>query len=250
MKKRFCLAVSLLFLLFCSLSCEKELFKGEPEEGTEFFVSGYECFVNGEALAHTTCKSYYRIHYKYPYVPSRSFSFSGYIIDNKPHIVTEVNPGELAFYLTLPSGSTRPPLYNGDNYRCPFFFYITGDGKGPFKEGVDYSGPENIVYYFPESSVIVYPRAYQYKEMPDSFNGLEVKLLSSSFRFGYSNRDDICVDEVLDFYFDFEEVITGVPEGYTSTPTVGDTIRVTNGHYAYSLFFDSSSVIHQFIEPK
>lgn len=35
---------------------------------------------------------------------------------------------------------------------------------------------------------------------------------------------------MLNFYFEFEEVITAVPEGWTGTPTVGDTLRITNGH--------------------
>ena len=251
MKKRFCLAVSLLFLLFCSLSCEKELFKGEPEEGTEYFNYSLECIVNGEKLEYEEYNRYYRYYYETGWLYCPVFTFSGELYDRVTHKFTGVDYSEMAFLMTPSCILSSPHLYNGIPFGNPFCFYISGDGKGPFIEGVDYSGHDNIVFFFPEIPVVIYPRVlYNNKTKPNDFKGLEVKLLSSSFRFGYSNRDDICVDEVLDFYFDFEEVITGVPEGYTSTPTVGDTIRVTNGHLAYSLFFDSSDRIHQYIAPK
>ena len=80
----------------------------------------------------------------------------------------------------------------------------------------------------------------------EGLKGLEVKLLSSSFRFGYSQNEE-SIGEMLDFYFDFEEVITSVPEGYNFSPTVGDTIRVSGGHYTQCVLYDNP--VHSFIVP-
>lgn len=252
MKKRFCLAVSLLFLLFCSLSCEKELFKGEPEEGALFYRYGYECLVNGEIMSYVKYEFYYRQKYRHAYYGfTRPFAFSGYLIDNNTHRISGVNADELAFYLSLGCEWSEAPFYDGSNFINPLLFYIVGDGDNPFREGVEYSNPENIVYYFPESPVFFMGgRVYQNKEKDWNY-GVEVKLLSSSLRFGYSKRDGVEGGDLLDLYFDFEEVITKVPEGYMSSPTVGDTIKVSNGHFSYSLLFDiDKSLIQMFIVPK
>lgn len=240
-------ACSLFIALLCIVSCKEPLFEGEPEEGTRFLFRAFKCFVNGEGVEYSDYFNYSRFAYeRYEYMVD--FTFSGYISEN--HSFAGVKNDELAFYLSLPISDT-PPLYNGNNYsHMPFFFYIVGDGKQPFREGVDYSNPENIVYYFPEGPWIVYGyKIYKYKEMPgttEGLNGLEVKLLSSSFRFGYS-QDTNPMGEYLDFYFDFEEVITSVPEGYSFSPTVGDTIRVSGGHYKQCIFFDN--IAYQFIVP-
>ena len=235
-----------VIIMLCAVSCRQPLFEGEPEEWTVFLFNGYKCFVNGESVE---CRNYYKYtrfdYLRYDYTVD--FAFSGYIFEDRSFV--GVKSDELAFYLSLYVPWPRP-LYNGNNGGMPFFFYIVGDGKQPFREGVDYSNPENIVYYFPEGHWIVEGSSvYEYKQMPgttEGLKGLEVKLLSSSFRFGYSQNEE-SIGEMLDFYFDFEEVITSVPEGYNFSPTVGDTIRVSGGHYTQCVLYDNP--VHSFIVP-
>ncbi len=240
-----------VIIMLCAVSCQEPLFEGEPEEGTSFLKEKYECYVNGEKVEYSRYESYSKFWFKTGYYNGCIYSLSGYVFDDN-HNFKGVNNEELAFFLSLscPNGI---PLYTGNGGRVPFFFYIVGDGIHPFHEGEDYAGPNNIVYYFPESPVIVVPDSvyndYYHIMSSDGFNGLKVELLSSSFRFGYDYVDEPCVGEVLDFYFDFEEVITSVPEGYNASPTVGDTIRVSNGHFVQSLFFENKEVMHQFIVP-
>lgn len=201
-------------------------------------------------MSHDTYEIYSRHHYRVAYYSfTCPFAFSGSLIDNSTQRISGVNADDLAFYLSLGCEGSEAPFYDGSNCLNPLLFYIVGDGENPFREGVEYSNPENIVYYFPESPVFFHGvSVYQNKEKDWNY-GVEVKLLSSSLRFGYSKRDGVEGGDLLDLYFDFEEVITKVPEGYMSSPTVGDTIRVSNGHFSYSLLFDKS-LIQTFIVPK
>ena len=249
-------ALCVICCLCCMLSCKpKERNIVEPEEGSWLFVYSFECLVNGEKVGRTEYSEYI-IRDNEILILSEPYLFSGYITEedsNRKIHFKGVDYDNLAFCMALtPEGQGPPPLYNGNRSINPFFFYIAGDGMGPFKEGVNYASPDNVVFYFPENPGKIDSfglRLYHHYKVPD-FQGLEVKLLSSSFRFGYSKSDEEYVPALLDFYFDFEEVITSVPEGYKCSPSVGDTIRVTNGHFVQSLFLHDLSVDHKFVAPQ
>ena len=240
-----CFICSLFFLSSC---VPNNLYEGEPEDGAELFHYRYECLVNGEKVECTRFFEYNRLEARTTgFLYSNPFDFTGY----KLYGDSGGNYGSLVFYMALPVDS-YPPLYNGFDVYCPFYFYIVGDGDGPFKEGVDYSSSNNYAFYFPENpmdlseiSAVSYPLSHL-----TDFKGLGVRLLSNSFRFGYSKRDEAIYGNVLDFYFDFKEVITSVPDGYTCTPSVGDTITVSNGHFVESLFFHDLNTIHQLVTPQ
>ena len=113
------------------------------------------------------------------------------------------------------------------------YLHILGPGQGKFKKNIAYSSPDDIVLYHPAllsdfASQTLNPHNGGDWDIIPTFNGYEVKLLSSSFKFSHSLKWG--VGKVLDFYFEFEEVITAVPEGWTGSPTVGDTLRITTGH--------------------
>jgi hypothetical protein len=231
------------------LSCTSgELYKGEPEEGAILFQYSYECLVNGEKVGYTKYFKYSRRENRTTgLLLFNACAFGGYQLFGE----SGGNYNNLMFYMALPIDS-YPPLYNGIYVHQPFYFYIVGDGDGPFREGVDYSSPNNYAFYFPENPMDVDEisvRKYSSSELTD-LKGLAVKLLSSSFRFGYSKSDKATFGEVLDFYFDFEEVITSVPDGYKCSPSVGDTIVVSNGHFSESLFFHDNNTIHQLVVPQ
>lgn len=143
---------------------------------------------------------------------------------------------ELLFY----SGNVAANPWEFDYSRLAFnimrdglYLHILGPGQGKFKENVEYSSPNNIVLYHPAllsdfARQTLNPHDGGDWDIIPTFNGYEVKLLSSSFKFNHSLKWG--VGKVLDFYFEFEEVITAVPEGWAGSPTVGDTLRITNGH--------------------
>ena len=121
------------------------------------------------------------------------------------------------------------------------YLHIVGPGQGGFKENVVYSSPDDIVVYHPAllsefTSNYLIPHIVNDWDIIPTFNGYEVKVLSSSFKFNHSIKWG--VGKVLNFYFEFDEVITAVPEGWIGTPTVGDTLRVTRGHLVH-IFVDT-----------
>ena len=121
------------------------------------------------------------------------------------------------------------------------YVHIVGPGDGKFKEKDVYSSPDDILLYHPSLSDFsshFFMGSLDEGDIIPSFDGFEVKLLSSSSRFGHSIKWR--VGKVLDYYFDFEEVITAVPEGYDQRPAVGDTVRITNGHltHLWSVAYD------------
>lgn len=66
--------------------------------------------------------------------------------------------------------------------------------------------------------------------------------------FDYSEMDidRVGTVEVFDFYYDFEEVITHTPEGDTY-PAVGDTIRVSDGHFRQVISLYNNDLKHIFL---
>ena len=117
--------------------------------------------------------------------------------------------------------------------KAGLYLHIVGPGQGGFKENVVYSSPDDIVLYHPAllsdfANQTLNPHKGDDWDVIPTFNGFEVKLLSSSFKFNHSIKWR--VGKVLNFYFDFVEVITAVPDEWKGTPSVGDTVRITNGH--------------------
>jgi hypothetical protein len=191
------------------------------------------CYINGERKYCELWRYYSLEDYFYHQgeeVPEFAIRFGGYNLDENKNFVFDYK--QLFFIAALP---VEGQFGNSLN------IMIAGDGYGPFKTGVDYASNNNIVFYYPSlvnssgwdtinQYTIIYgspvPRP---REHP---SGVSVKLLSSSFKFGYSKMDNdgISID-ILDFYYDFEEIITGLPVNERDISlSLGDTVRVTNGH--------------------
>lgn len=198
------MAITLALFVFCA--CD--------DRPNPFFCWSFDCTVNGEeiSLYHEEDRNYF-----FYSSPSPAAYLPGY--DGKEVIIYEDRPADidvdysrLAFNLEIP---------NYDTWGDLFFFHIVGDGKGPFKEGVNYNSDDNIVIYHPAlpGSIVKINQNH----------GFQTSLLSGSFTF--KHKEIRGVGKVLDFCFDFEEEIVAVPEGCDSGPLVGDTVRVSNGHF-------------------
>ena len=235
MNKSIFIALSVALLFFNA--CRDPYFKNEPKDGTRIFCYGFECLVNGVKVESDLWFPYRRLDYEREFFPIYDDIFF-----SEGVLLPEVRPKDyyvqLAFILQLGSNSIGEWGEWKDIRHPPFFFYIAGDGLGPFVAGKEYSSPNNVVYFYPgqfcghhDPADIHFPG-----RPPFNFSGLEVKLLTSSFRFGYSQimNEGMGMVDVLDFYFDFEELIVSPPEGY-STPGAGDTIRVSNGHFRQAI---------------
>ena len=102
---------------------------------------------------------------------------------------------------------------------------------GPLREGVEYPIDQAFAIY----DAWTYSR---YDEFDHGEHGIGVNMLSGSFRLDYSDNDSMFIKEVLDVYFDFEEVVTSVPDDINyNGPSVGDIIRVSGGHFSQNLYF-------------
>lgn len=115
-------------------------------------------------------------------------------------------------------------------FNTGLFLHVVGPGEGRFKDNQVYSSPKDIVLYHPALLSDFASGSLDWDKLP-TFNGFEVKILSSSFRFVHSTK--LGVGKVQNLYFAFEEVITAVPEVWAGNPTVGDTLRITNGHMVH-----------------
>lgn len=239
-----------VFVFLWVSSCIKTNYDDEPNDYTPVFGYGHECIVNGELMGHQVWLDYLRFDYRTGWYPiSPPFAFDGLTREEDDSLVVDYS--SLAFSLQL----LATPIKESDSF-CYLFFYIKGEDKGPFIPGKDYSSSFNVATCYPGNYYgrslggywdYVYSLGY-----PPDLQGLKVKMLSSSFKFGYSqiDIDDLGTVDVLDFYYDFEEVITQTPDGY-SLPAIGDTIKVSNGHFqqVISLYNkELTSVFHRFID--
>lgn len=116
------------------------------------------------------------------------------------------------------------------------YFHILGPGDGKFKDNHIYSSPEDIVLYHPAllsdfANPLLNANGLNNWNTIPSFRGFDVKVLSSCFLFNHTIK--LGTGKILNIHFNFEEVITAVPEGWNGSPTVGDTLRITNGHLAH-----------------
>lgn len=231
-----CIIISILSCMFsCCLSDKRKM----PDDGEWVLLYRYAFEVNGERIEGELYDPYNMISNVSPGWPY-DYAFSGELWEE--HNFSGVNYERLAFFLAI----------YVDGLGLPLYFKIVGDGIGPFKEGVDYSSPDNVVYYYPCMMNSVWSNETNHFSDYPNLDGLKVKLLSSSFRFGYSKSDEKYATVLFDFYFDFEEVITSVPdiETWLPAPAVGDTIRITNGHFANNLYFSALNFEYQFVAPE
>ena len=140
------------------------------------------------------------------------------------------------------------PLDSGEHGVYPLNIHIESDGHSPFKAGVDYCSLNCFALYYPAN---FNAQEFGAHGPETDFLGVEVTLLSSRFKFDYRKMEDpgqgIEVD-VLDFYFDFVEVIDKLPDDLTS-PAVGDTIKVSGGHFTQPLFMHDIEMVHKCIVP-
>ena len=213
------------------------LFENEPEHGTEVFRYSIDCFVNNDRIESSYTRAYDKTHYKKGDWVFFTPGFSG-LSFNEEKQFSGVNYNDLSFYLNI-----------GDD----FYFHISGDGKGPFQEGVEYNTTECTVFYFPNAAPHVHSLDYfrLFDDPSRYIKNVEIKLLSRSFKFGYSKMEDpaVGVIGVLDFYFDFDEVILSAPDDQ-HTLEIGDTVRVSNGHFVQSLLGCDLNTLHQLISPR
>ena len=233
-RSRLTVALCLVFICCSFSSCIKEMIEKCKYPDKEFFFWSIEYEVNGERYEEwwdVPESSYWRNQEReFNYLPG----YTGIISSMEGCTVDYPN---LSFNLGLDALSSGA-----------WFFHIIGPEDGPFEKDVVYSSPNDIALYHPRlgyfynyggRSLDYIPGICHYFDWfnPPTFNGFEVKVLSSAFRFKHSIKER--VGKVLNFYFDFEEVITSVPQEWDQYPTVGDTIRITNGHFVQApLGFD------------
>ena len=176
--------IALSVALFFLNACRDPYFKNEPKDGTRIFCYGFECLVNGVRVESDVWFPYRRLDYEREFFPIYDdiFFSEGVLHPDKDYYEL------LAFILQLNSNSIGEWGEWKDIRHPPFFFYIAGDGLGPFVAGKEYSSPNNVVYFYPgqfcghhNPADIHFPG-----RPPFNFSGLEVKLLTSSFKFGYS----------------------------------------------------------------
>lgn len=214
------------------------------------FCYGWEYSVNDELVDEERWGTYSVFDHKrggFPVILCISFTGCQSEIEDGAKKIKYVSYDDLSFCLQIPAFSTSP-LWDGNNHTSgpPCLIFIPGNGEGPFVAGEEYSSANNLVAYYPGHFYrFVDERTPVKNELPlNDWRGLEVEILTSSFQFGYSQMNDCYYNvekdvyfgnvEILDFYFDFTEVILSTPEGHVS-PAVGDTIRVTNGHFRQAI---------------
>ena len=242
-----------------------DLFENEPKSDTPVFQYYAEYVFDDEFFCDTLSRKYSRFHYTHWFFPVFHPEFYGvqYLGNEENHTIQfgPIDYKGLSFNLDL----ERCAYVNDNNMqvnRQVIRFLFSGDGYGPFHEGVEYSWPDGFrsdPEYYP---VTRNDNVYIYTEKWDGrrWGGATFKALSSSFKFKYRAIEDKCiyreiedeyVRDVLDVFFDFELVIVGVPESWGAdvTPNVGDTIRVKNGHFIQSLYCYDTDFLHQLIVP-
>ena len=210
------LALLLFSTLWICCGCDIDRYK--PEDNSRIFLYGYECDVNGSHYSELEY-DYYPNERDYMRIPEprlTGWGFSG--VNNN----LEADFSKLAFNVLFPG----------------LALHIKGDGKGPFKAGVNYSSIYDFVLYHP--SVNINDGIGEFS-VSGLIRGYSTKILSSSFRFDYGIKEEPGVGNVLLLFFEFEEVIKDIPEGCSTWPFVGDTVRVTNGIYTQSLYFQTRS---------
>lgn len=232
------------------------MFENEPKNGAEVAAFTLEFYVNEEMYLDTVSVKYDRYWYKHDgykyYCLPRFTGVDPYDY----HIAFPKYKGVVDFELfsfnlqTKYWSSYSFPLYNNGGEQGdynPLNIHIESDGQGPFKAGVEYSSLNCFALY--------YPARLTWQEFgahgPETdFLGVEVTLLSSWFKFGYRKAEvpGMGLSDILDFYFDFVEVVNIIPEGFT-TPAVGDTIRVSGGHLSQLLFAPDIEMFHTCIVP-
>ena len=255
------LVLCILFAVNYVTSCWYEpAYENEPKEDTLIFRFSNECLINGES--YRTIRAPYYSHREY---------LNDWYSDTHPFCFIKHTDSNRVVFVLLSRGDGMHPLWCGDpklNWpRYTLFFYVVGEEDGTFVTGRDYSSSDNVAIYYPGQFCGQWmPYASGSDDILDLngfLYGIKVELLSSSFKFGYSQRtnEDGGVVDVLDFYYDFEEVIVTGPElpidppvdppiyPYPS-PAPGDTIRVTNGRWrqAISLYYNELyDVVHDFV---
>lgn len=220
-----------IFGIGCSFcSCIKQQIEKRIYPDKDYFFWSMEYELNGEKkeLSYYVYDDYWRKQeYDFNYYPK----YTG--LESFPNEEKALNKRQWSIDYSTLSFNLAPPISSDG-----FYFHIVGPGDGPFKENVVYSSSTDRILYYPElwSYADNWINSYDFDcndiDISISFNGLDVVILSSSFRFSHSIKER--VGTVLDFYFDFEEVLTSVPESpYNSKQilSVGDTLRITNGHF-------------------
>lgn len=233
--KKLLLTLSFFISCGCFHSCIKQEIEKlrYPDKDSFFWNLEYE--VNGEQYVWSEYEDnwyWYKQRFNWEYYPKYT-GLKSYPEEERNLYKRQwsVDYSDLSFNVMLPSIGQD------------FYFHILGPGDGPFKDGKRYASPEDIVFCFPNLrrysnytwNTGVGPWRFDSDVDSDdaiicSFKDLDVKIISSSFRFKHTIKER--VGEVLDFYFDFVEVITSAPpEENEQMPIVGDTLRITNGHF-------------------
>lgn len=232
------------------------MFENEPKHGATFVCFEIEFFVNGEMYLDTIVRDYSRFEYKqggYQYYCLPVFTGVGGYGSAFPHFDGSIDFNTFSFnFYNLQLHNNWPsfayPLCDGEHpVSKPLSIHVESDGHGPFKAGVEYSSLNCFALYYPANFIAQELGAHG----PETdFLGVEVSLLSSWFKFSYRKAEvpGMGLSDILDFYFDFVEVVNKIPEGFT-TPAVGDTIRVSGGHLTQPLFARDVEMFHACIVP-
>lgn len=199
-------------------------------QGLPIFSYAYSYTINGEKIVDeiwSEADSYGMMTQYWPLINLYVFRpfFGGLTFHNEGNVEgMDITPENLSFCLLL---NSVPPH--------EVSFVIRGPGDGPFVEGVDYSSENNNIVFGPDEMTGWH---WSLSKKHDASTKLGVKILSSSIKFGYTKTDKELIEEVLDFYFEFEELVTSVPDGSIYDDySIGDTIKVTNGHFIQNLYF-------------
>ena len=249
----------ILFALVVVASCYKYRPEKEPKSDTPVIQYIVEYSFEDEFFCDTLYSKYSGFYYAHWFFPTFVPHFYGvkYMEETEGHCVKLYGID----YNKL-SCSVGFEIHDYDALKNRGFtvnyirFRFAGDGIGPFHEGVEYSWPEGAVL---ENAYIISDERLTDEVLLISMKwkqgvgtpGLEFKVLSSSFKFAYSEIEDEYVRDVLDVFFDFELVVVNASEdeGAEIYPNVGDTIRVKNGHFVQSLFCYDTDFLHQLIVP-
>lgn len=247
MLRRYFTIVLVALLGFTSCNWKYEAFKDEPEEGESVFVNSYYCEINGHVKQGAQYWKYSNWDWQTGGFPMFSLLFAGYEHDTRP-------PRVHLYY------GYDFSLTQGLNTQGPhrFVFHLKSDA--PFQEGHIFTFPINteVGVESPESAIYI-------PFSSDMEAGCRVKILNGTYQFKYNKNEDVHIKNTLDFYYDFEEVIVSLPkrrdwdtydyslqfdDGYSLDVHVGDTIRVTNGHFSQTLFGLDINDLYMFVTPQ
>lgn len=170
--------VTLISFVFFALSlvssCFRDNYENEPDDGTPVFAFGTECIVNGELLEHQAWPDYRWFEYRHGVYPFAALiAFKGLIREDNGSYGVDYSSFAFGLKSRVKSTTDSDSFYD-------LFFYIKGDGKGPFVAGKEYSSPENVAtcyrgsYYWRSFGYIIHDAPFIHELYSPNLGGLEV----------------------------------------------------------------------------